>query len=353
MKIVHINLERTWRGGERQVLYLMEGLRRLGHECHLVARRNDIFISRAREQGFPVHVIKKPFVLSGYIFSGFDVVHAHETRGLQIAALWKSFNRKPLIFTRRLDSPPSGNILTRLFYSRIDVMAAISENISSVMKTWGFDASQIQVIYSAVETQRYVRQDAVQKLKERFASKKVVGCVASLEKRKDHYTLLKAASVIQRQRDDVVFVLVGAGDLRADLEMEASLLGLKNVMFEGYQDDPYSYYQVFDVFVMTSRQEGLGSSILDAFSYRVPVVATAAGGIPEIIKDHETGLLADIGSPEMVAASILRMLDDETLRMSCIDRAYALLMERYTVDRMAQSYEQMYQDALSCFSTLT
>ena len=226
-------------------------------------------------------------------------------------------------------------------------MAAISETISSVMKTWGLDASRIRVIYSAVETQRYVRQDAVEKLKKRFGSKKVVGCVASLEKRKDHHTLLKAASLIQRQRNDVVFVLVGAGDLRADLEREVSLLGLKNVMFEGYQDDPYSYYQVFDVFVMTSRQEGLGSSILDAFSYRVPVVATAAGGIPEIIKDHETGLLADIGSPAMVAVSILRMLD-ETLRISCIERAYAFLMERFTVDRMAQSYEQMYQDVLRC-----
>jgi glycosyltransferase involved in cell wall biosynthesis len=353
MRIVHINLERTWRGGERQVLYLMEGLRRLGHECHLVARTNDIFISRAREQGFPVHVIKKPFVLSGHLFSGFDVVHAHETRGLQVAALWKTFNKKPLIFTRRVDNPPSGNILTRLVYSRIDSMAAISETISSVMKMWGFDASRIKVIYSAIETQRYVRQDAATKLKKRFGSKKVVGCVASLEKRKDHYTLLKAAHLIQRQRDDVVFVLVGAGDLRADLEREVSLLGLKNVMFEGYQDDPYSYYQVFDVFVMTSRQEGLGSSILDAFSYRVPVVATAAGGIPEIIKDHETGLLAEVSNPDKVALSIMQMLDDEELRKRCTDSAYVFLMERFTLDRMAQSYEQMYQEVLRCFSTLT
>jgi glycosyltransferase involved in cell wall biosynthesis len=232
-------------------------------------------------------------------------------------------------------------------------MAAISETISSVMKTWGFDASRISVIYSAVETQRCVLQDAATKLKKRFGSKKVVGCVASLEKRKDHHTLLKAASVIQRQRDDVVFVLVGDGELRADLEREVSLLGLKNVMFEGYQDDPYSYYQVFDIFVMTSGQEGLGSSILDAFSYRVPVVATAAGGIPEIIKDHETGLLAEVGNPDKVALSIMQMLDDEELRKCCIEGAYTFLMERFTLDRMAQSYEQMYHDVLRCFSTLT
>jgi L-malate glycosyltransferase len=346
MKIVHINLERTWRGGERQVLYLMEGLRRLGHECHLVARTNDIFISRAREQGFPVHVIRKPFVLSGHIFSEFNVVHAHETRGLQVAAFWKHFNKKPLIFTRRVDNPPSGNILTRLIYSKIDKLVAISETIGSVMRMWGFDASRIRVIYSAVEAQRPVRKDAVIGLRARFASKKIVGCVASLEKRKDHHTLLKAASLVQRQRNDVVFVLVGDGDLRADLEREVSLLGLKNVIFEGYQDDPYSYYKVFDVFVMTSRQEGLGSSILDAFSYRVPVVATAAGGIPEIIKDHETGLLAEVGNPDKIALSIMQMLDDEELRKGCTERAYAFLMETFTVDRMARFYEQVYQDVL-------
>ncbi len=196
-----------------------------------------------------------------------------------------------------MDNPPSGNILTRFVYSRIDTLAAISGTTGTVMEKWGFDASRIKVIYSAVETRRESGREAVGKLRERFGLKKVIGCVASLEKRKDHLTLLQAASVVQKLRDDVVFVLVGGGDLMSELEQAASRLGLTNVVFEGFKDDPYPYFSVFDVFLMTSRQEGLGSSILDAFSYRVPVVATAAGGIPEIVKHQETGLLAEVGNP--------------------------------------------------------
>jgi len=346
MRIVHINLEKTWRGGERQVLYLMDGLRRLGHECHLMARNNREFISHVRGKGFPVHVITKPFVASGHILSGFDVVHAHETRGLQVAAFWKTFNDKPLVFTRRVDNPPSDNILTRLVYGRVDTMAVISEKIGSVMKTWGFDTSRIRVIRSAIDTGRHVGADAVQRLKERFAGRKVVGCVASLDKRKDHHTLLKAASVVQGLRDDVVFVLIGSGGLRGDLEREVMRLKLSNVVFEGFQPDPYPYYQVFDVFVMTSRQEGLGSSILDAFLYRVPVVATAAGGIPEIVRDHETGLLAEAGNAQEIARLIIQMINDTDLRAACTSRAHEFLLERFTVDGMARSYDELYRQVL-------
>jgi glycosyltransferase involved in cell wall biosynthesis len=104
---------------------------------------------------------------------------------------------------------------------------------------------------------------------------------------------------------------------------------------------------VFDIFVMTSRQEGLGSSILDAFFYRVPVVVTAAGGMPEIVKDGKTGLLAEVGNPLMVAQAILRMLEDDTLRNGCIEKAHALLMERFTIEHMSKSYELVYHDVLS------
>jgi L-malate glycosyltransferase len=347
MRIVHINLERSWRGGERQVLYLMEGLRRLGHDCHLIARRNEAFVSRVLERDFPVHVISKPYLNRGSLLSGFHVVHAHETRGLQVAAVWKYVNRSPLVFTRRVDNPPSGNPLTRFVYGRVDGMGVISRAIGQVMTAWGFDPCRIRVIPSAVQAAREPHMETVSRLRERFKGRKVVGCVASLEKRKDHRTLLKAASLIRGRRDDVDFVLVGGGALRPDLEEEARRLGLFNVSFEGYQDDPYSYYFIFDLFVLTSRQEGLGSAILDAFAYGVPVVATAAGGVPEIVRDEETGLLADIGDARGVAESILRMLGDHDLRDRCVRRAGELANEGYSLDGMAMAYELLYREVIA------
>jgi glycosyltransferase involved in cell wall biosynthesis len=344
MRILHINLERGWRGGERQTLFLMQGLKSLGHESILLARGNEDFISRVRQAGFSVIVIKKPFFLHGHNLIGFDFVHAHETRGLQLAVLWKPIHHSPIVFTRRVDNPPGRYALNRLKYGAIERLVAISGKIGEVMTEWGFDPSCMRVIRSAVPLRQELSPLTVANLRQRFHGHKIVGCVASLEKRKDHKTLLDAAAIIQYERDDVLFVMIGDGDLRGELERKASRMGLRNVIFEGHLDDPYPYYGVFDVYVMTSKEEGLGSSILDAFRYRVPVVATAAGGIPEIVRDCQTGLLAQVGNPYAVAQCILRMLKDEALRLKCTENAYALLEQEFTIEKMAYAYESLYRE---------
>lgn len=344
MKILHINLERGWRGGERQTLFLMQGLRDLGHENILMARQNEEFVSRVRQSGFPVILAKKPFFLHAGRLLGFDVIHAHETRGLQLAALVKPLHKSPLVYTRRVDNPPGRHAIDRLKYSAVDGLAAISSKISDVMMHWGFEPSRIRIIHSAVPLDQELDPALLEKLKKRFSSKKVVGCVASLEKRKDHDTLLEAAAIVQRMRSDVLFVLVGDGDLKERLENKASMLGLNNIVFEGYRDNPYPYFGVFDLFLLTSKVEGLGSSILDAFRYRVPVVATAAGGIPDIVKDGRTGKLARVGDPQSVAGCIIEMLEQERVRLHCTEHAYALLQKEFTVETMARAYENLYRE---------
>jgi len=223
-------------------------------------------------------------------------------------------------------------------------MAVISRAIAGVMGNWGFDPSLIRVIPSAVRTSPRRDARAVADLRARFRGKKVIGCVATLEPRKDHRTLLKAAGIVQEARKDVLFILLGDGALRKGLEAQARAGGLGNVVFEGFKDDPYPYYEVFDLFVITSRQEGLGSSILDAFAYGVPVVATAAGGIPDIVRNGETGLLAGVGDAHGVASAILRMLEDDTLRMHCVRRAMELVSEKFSIGSMARSYDALYRE---------
>jgi glycosyltransferase involved in cell wall biosynthesis len=345
MKILHINLERGWRGGEQQTLYLMDGLRSLGHESALLARWNRDLVSRVRAAGFPVIVISKPFVLHGRHVQGHDIIHAHETRGLQIASLWKRVYGKPLIYTRRVDNPPGSHLFNRWKFGQVDRLVAISRKVSDVMARWGYDPDRIRVIHSSVPCTNDLDREALDALKTRFRYRKVVGCVASLEKRKDHATLLRAAKIVQEEMPDVVFVLVGDGDMRAGLEKQASALGLENVVFEGYRADPFPYYGVFDVFVMPSREEGLCSSILDAFRYWVPVVATDAGGIPELVTHGETGLLARVGDDPGIAACIMRMLGDSGLRQGCTRRAHAFLMKGFTLENMAGAYERVYLEA--------
>ena len=343
MRILHINLERGWRGGERQTLYLMEGLRDLGYENHLLTRKNNLFIQRAIEYGFSPKTIKKPFLLHGLFLRHFDIIQLHEVRGLQFAAFWKFLHGKPLVFTRRVDNMPSNHFFTRFKYKRVDHLIAISGKIKSVMVEWGFDPGRILVIPSAVSLVSKAQLTKVHKLKKRFSGRKIVGCVAALEDRKDHFTLLDAATLVNRQRSDVVFVLLGEGVLREKLEAKAKELSLNNVVFEGYQNDPHSYYPIFDVFLITSKSEGLGSAILDAFFYRIPVVATATGGIPDLVVNEQTGLLSPVGSAHKVAQDVLRMLDNQDLRKSCISQAYSLVKRDFCIPVMAGSYDKVYR----------
>lgn len=347
MRILHINLERGWRGGERQTLYLMEGLRKLGYENHLMTRKNDLFIQRALKCGFSPKTIKKPFLVYGPFLRNFDIIQLHEVRGLQLAAFWKFLHGKPLVFTRRVDNMPSNHAFTRFKYKQVDHLIAISGKIKSVMVEWGFDPSHITVIPSSLSLISKAQPAKVQKLKQRFSGRKIVGCVAALEDRKDHFTLLDAATLVNRQRSDVVFVLLGEGVLRKKLEAKAKELSLNNIFFEGYQNDPHSYYPIFDVFLVTSKSEGLCSSILDAFFYRIPVVATATGGIPDLVVSEQTGLLPPVGSAQKIAQDLLRMLDNQDLRKSCISQAYSLVNRNFSIPVMAKSYDKVYRGLTS------
>jgi glycosyltransferase involved in cell wall biosynthesis len=346
MRILHINLERGWRGGERQTLYLMKGLRNLGYENHLLVRKNHLFIKQALRYGLRVRIINKPFLCHGPFLRHFDIIQIHEVRALQLAAFWKFFHGRPLVFTRRVDNMPSDHAFTRFKYKKVDRLIAISGKIKSVMVDWGFNPALITVIHSAVSTENKAQPIRVEELKQKFAGRKVVGCVAALEARKDHFTLLDAAALVNEKRNDVVFVLIGDGILREKLETQAKKLNLDNIVFEGYQEDPYSYYPLFDVFLMTSKIEGLGSAILDAFSYRIPVVATAAGGIPEIVENEQTGLLAPVQDSRRIALALLRMLDEPNLCHRCTSQAYSLVEQDFSVPEMAKAYDRVYRELI-------
>lgn len=215
------------------------------------------------------------------------------------------------------------------------------------MVEWGFDPGRISVIPSAVSLVSKAQPAQVQKLKQRFSGRKIVGCVAALEDRKDHFTLLDAATLVNRQRSDVVFVLLGEGVLREKLEAKAKELSLNNIFFEGYQNDPHSYYPIFDVFLITSKSEGLCSAILDAFFYRIPVVATATGGIPDLVISEKTGLLCPVGNPQKIAQDVLRMLDDPDLRNRFTTKAYRSLARHFSISVMAEAYDQVYRGVAS------
>jgi glycosyltransferase involved in cell wall biosynthesis len=170
---------------------------------------------------------------------------------------------------------------------------------------------------------------------------------ALVARHKDPSTLIHAFAKLALSRDDLILVLVGDGPDRALLERQVAELGLREqIIFEGFQPDPWAYYAVMDVFALTSRAEGLGTAILDAFAYSVPVVATRVGGIPELIGDDERGWLARPGDPSEVARCLREALDrpDEARRRASL--ALEHLSRNHSIEAMAAAYHALYSELI-------
>jgi glycosyltransferase involved in cell wall biosynthesis len=343
MHVLHINLERRWGGGERQVMFLMQGLNRLGHTNCLMTRADSPLRTRAKELGLKVFGIRKPFLRHGYTLKKYDLIHVHENRGLLLAAFWKAWHGRPFLSTRRTMFIPGHHILTRWKYKQPDKIVTISNNIATMLKDWGVPARKIHTIPSAIPLEDRSELKRVKELKAHYADWTIIGNIASLVEAKDHMTLLEAAKYVSEKKH-VLFLILGDGPLKTQLRKRIKELNLTNVQLLGHQEDPYSFFKIFDYFIMTSRQEGLCSSILDAFYYQVPVIATKTGGIPEIVKHKKTGLLAEPQSPKEISDSILDMIDNKELKHFCVKNAFNMLQDKHSIESMALSYEQIYKE---------
>jgi glycosyltransferase involved in cell wall biosynthesis len=177
---------------------------------------------------------------------------------------------------------------------------------------------------------------------------RIVANVAALVPHKDHATLVAAAQSLAPRFPDVHWVVAGEGELRTSLQQRVSDAGLRgNVHLVGHIDDPVRLIADADLFVMSSRQEGLGTSVLDAMALGIPVASTRAGGLPEML-GNGAGLLVSVGDGLALAEAVARLLEDSALRAQLSERARREVL-RFTDARMADELAPVYR---SCIHSL-
>ncbi len=171
----------------------------------------------------------------------------------------------------------------------------------------------------------------------------VIATAAALTHEKDPFTLIRAIAILRQTRDDFVFLHLGAaGDVAAQAFQLVRELGLeRHYLFAGFQSRIEDLYRLMDVFVLSSREEALGSSVLDAFLYSVPVVATDAGGLPELTADGR-GLSCKVGDAQGIAQALGRVLDDADLRKGMVARARDYVLREHDATTMARRYLDEY-----------
>ena len=364
MYSLHIDTARTWRGGQNQVLLTVNGLRAIGHRAALVAHPNGELRRRAAEglELIPLAPRTEMDLSAAWRLSRLmkrtrpDVVHAHDPHGVAMAALALSIGSgaaasramPPLVASRRVDFHLKGNSLSRWKHRQVDCFIAASEAIRQMLLGDGIPSERTITVHEGIDVDHVAATPAVNLHEALFLphGAPIVGNVAALVPHKGQRYLIDAAHLVVRHAPDTRFVILGEGELREHLEKQVHEHHLeKHVLLPGFRTDVLGCIKAFDLFVMSSVTEGLGTSLLDAMAAARPIVATTAGGIPEIVEDGVNGLLVPPRDARALADAILRALRDADLRGRLGDAGFARVNERFTVERMvaqtAAAYEQI------------
>jgi len=328
-KVLHISTARSWRGGEQQIAYLVMELRKAGIEQHIVCIANAPLHQWALDQNIPVLALAKASSID-LRFSWkikkyhqkhtFDIWHAHDAHAHGFAVYAQHFFKQScrLIVSRRVDFPVAKSRSSAFKYNHPSVFRflSVSDAISDILKASITEPEKVFTVHSANDPSRFLNPEKGKIRAEfsQFADKFWVINVAALTGHKDLFTFLDTAKIILESNSDFQFFIAGQGELEAELKAYAQKLDLGDAChFLGFRPDVPELLADADCFLFSSEMEGLGTSVLDAFASEIPVVATRAGGIPEMVNHEENGLLCNVKDANCLAASVLRIKNNPIL----------------------------------------
>ncbi len=357
MSLFHIDAGREWRGGQRQSLLLVRELVRKGYPVWFIVQPRSPLHKNALAENLPVWPLRmrSEFGLIAALRLAWRMkrrrcvlAHFHDAHAVSVGTVAASLAGVPIrIISRRVDFPLKRNVLSRRKYVKnIDALIAISDGVKRVLVQGGIDPHKIAVVPSGIDFSFYqgdMPRDFLHKECRFEPGDYLVGIVAQLEDHKGHRYLIEAANILRERTRKLKIVIVGEGSLRLELTKQAQNLNVKDVVyFMGFRSDIPRILASLDLFVLSSHLEGLGSSIMDAMACRLPVVATRAGGIPELVKNGETGLLVPARNPEALAEAILTLYHDRRLASRLAKAGYDFVHRSFSAEAMAAKTISVY-----------
>ena len=354
---LHIDTARGWRGGQSQVLHIVQGLRAIGHRAVLVAHPDGELLRRMSEGHDLIPIATRGEVdlsaawrLSRLIMRlAPEVIHAHDPHAVAMAATALSIvapsPKPPVIGSRRIVSPMAKNSFSRWKYSQVDCFIANSVATRDRLAAEGIPREKITIVHEGIDVERIVRMPAANVHAEFFlpTHAPIVGNVAALVPHKGHHHLIDAAALVVRDVPDVRVVIVGDGELRDALERHVRDKHLeRHVFLAGFRTDALALTKGFDLFAVSSVTEGMCAALIDAMAASKAAVATEAGAIAEVVVDGKTGFLVPPRDHAAMAARLVVLLKDAALRQRMGEAALARVRAAFTVERMVEETAAVY-----------
>lgn len=362
MKVMHVSSAISWRGGEQQLVYLAESLHQKGiRNVVLCPAKSEL--SRYRFQGnIEILTYKKKssiqlsnslLIKNTCIKEKVDIIHIHDSHAHNY--VWLSYvlfrNQIPSVLSRKVDFPVKSKIFSKYNHPYIKKILCVSDKIRSVLKPAIKDQSRLQVIYDGIDIQKFENLYSTF-LADHYPEsngKILIGNISAIADHKDYKTFLNTAEALVKVMGNKLhfFVIGGDGGVERQIKEYTEQLNLESyVTFTGFVENAYRLLDELDILLFTSKTEGLGTGILDAFAAGCPVVCTNAGGIPEIAEHEINCLMSEVGDAEGLSKSVIRLIEDHDLRNKIIDNSLEKVND-FSIDKMLDDTINVYKEVLN------
>ncbi len=361
-RVLHVATARTWRGGEQQLAYLVKALGERDVPQVVVCTQGSTLqeyceeqeiehVALQRRSSFDLAFARELKRLSRDLEP--DLIHTHDAHAHTLAFLAALLfrNKVPMVVSRRVDFHLKG-VLSRWKFRHPSVarVICVSEAIRKIMEEDLGDNKKLSVVHSGIDPERFRGHTPSGKLRKEYdipKDRKLIGNTAALAPHKDLFTFVDTVELLEQNNFPADYFLIGEGPSRKGIEAYIREKGLENrIHLTGFREDVVELLPELDLFLMTSETEGLGTSLLDAFVCGIPVVATDAGGIPELVKHRETGWRGRVKDPASLQEGVEQLFRDEQLREHVITRAKET-SEQHSFRKVAERTLNIYRDILT------
>lgn len=367
INILHLSSAKKWRGGENQLANLLLGFNTNGEkiESTVLCQSKTPLAQFCKKHEIQVETFEKKGVLSisyakkiadNCSAKNIHLVHIHDSHShtaYLIARLVFGCSVDAVLH-RRVNFSNKGQ-LSKWKYNHpsikkiIVVSKTIGETLSKNLSKR--NQERITLIYDSLNLQKIGETQKASLRKELNLKKDtlLVGNISALSPEKDYATFLNVAErlLVQHEYDNLHFIIIGDGKLKKELEykVKASSILEPYVHFLGFQANAVSYLKDFSIFLMTSKEEGLGTSVLESFACEVPVVSTNAGGLKEIVIEKETGLVCDVADVSQLTLSVEEIIQNNPLRKMLVENARSFVENKF-------NQQAMVNDTVTCYKTV-
>ena len=367
MKVLQLNMHRKggWGGQPNRVLVESLEVRARGHEVVIGGPHENELCVRAKQHGFEtfdeldlrsglpsyrdVRAVRS-FVTENEV----ELVHTHGSQDTWAAALALRGlrDRTGFVRSRHNSYPIATHPFNRWLYRKIDHVIVVAPQVGEYIVSLGLkESDDITAVFSVPDFKRFSSEIDPAPLREELGlqDKKVIVCAARLAPEKGHEHLLQAFARVCLKLPNARLVLAGKGRQRERLQGVVAQLGIaEKVLFVGFRTDVELLDALADVFCITpTNGEAICTSALEALCSGTPVVATDVSGVSESVLDGETGFLHDVGDVQGVAASLIKILEDEELRMKMGRRGREHVKAKFTLEQLGERTVEVYERVMA------